>query len=132
MTKEKSMQLMRAGKAAGLAAATALLGLGGIATQAHATPHPSAPSIQHFTCDYTDAEPTLRLGSTGQAVKQAQCQLNSVLDRRVAVDGQFGSGTRSATVAFQQCAGLDDDGVIGPNTWSALDYWWWNDIDCHR
>ncbi|MFE9571712.1 peptidoglycan-binding protein [Streptomyces sp. NPDC006692] len=49
-------------------------------------------------------------------MKQARCQLNSVLDRRVTVDGIFGSGTKSATIAFQQCAGLSADGIIGPRT----------------
>ncbi|MFF8597147.1 peptidoglycan-binding protein [Streptomyces sp. NPDC015220] len=39
---------------------------------------------------------------------------------------------KSATIAFQQCTGLTADGIIGPNTWSELDYWRWNDIDCHK
>ncbi|WP_329468199.1 peptidoglycan-binding domain-containing protein [Streptomyces sp. NBC_01431] len=86
----------------------------------------------HFTCTYTTSEPQLASGSTGAAVKQAQCQLNSVLDRRVTVDGIFGSGTKSATIAFQQCAGLSADGIIGRDTWAALDNWWLNDIDCHK
>ncbi|MCQ8774413.1 peptidoglycan-binding domain-containing protein [Streptomyces telluris] len=88
--------------------------------------------MQRYVCDYTDNEPTLSVGSQGLAVKQAQCQLNSVLDRLVTVDGQFGAATKSATKAFQQCAGLTDDGIIGANTWRELDYWWWNDIDCHK
>ncbi|MEU8034210.1 peptidoglycan-binding domain-containing protein [Streptomyces sp. NPDC049099] len=108
-----------------------LLGGGGlIAGAPAATAAPVQP--HHFTCTYTTAEPQLSVGSTGTAVKQAQCQLNSVLDRRVNVDGIFGSGTKSAVVAFQQCAGLHADGIIGPNTWSALDRWWLNDIDCHK
>lgn len=40
--------------------------------------------------------------------------------RPVAVDGVFGSGTRSAVVAFQQSKGLTADGVVGPATWDAL------------
>ncbi|QLJ02758.1 peptidoglycan-binding protein [Streptomyces sp. NEAU-sy36] len=116
---------------AALLTSTALLGAGGlIAGAPSANAAPAQPN--HFTCAYTDAEPTLSYGSTGTAVKQAQCQLNSVLDRLVTVDGSFGPGTKSATIAFQQCAGLAADGIIGPNTWAALDYWWWNDIDCHK
>jgi peptidoglycan hydrolase-like protein with peptidoglycan-binding domain len=38
----------------------------------------------------------------------------------VAVDGVFGSGTRSAVVGFQQPKGLTADGSVGPATWGAL------------
>ncbi|MCX4409745.1 MULTISPECIES: peptidoglycan-binding protein [unclassified Streptomyces] len=116
---------------AALLTSAALLGGGGlIATAPTATAAPAQP--HHFTCTHTTAEPQLSVGSTGAAVMQAQCQLNSVLDRRVVVDGDFGSATKSATVAFQQCAGLLADGIIGPATWSELDRWWLNDIDCHK
>ncbi len=126
------MRLRRTARAAGLATATALLGFGGIATQAQASAHTSAPTIQRYECRYTPDEPELSLGSRGVAVKQAQCQLDSVLDRHVKVDGKFGPDTESATKAFQQCAGLARDGIIGENTWRELNYWWLNDIDCHR
>jgi peptidoglycan hydrolase-like protein with peptidoglycan-binding domain len=36
------------------------------------------------------------------------------------VDGSFGRNTESAVRAFQREAGLDDDGVVGPETWAAL------------
>lgn len=111
--------------AAAAVLAGSLVGVGALSTDATAAP-------AHFNCTYTSAEPMLSQGDTGDAVRQAQCQLNSVLDRRVTVDGIFGSGTRSATVAFQQCAGLSADGIIGPNTWAQLDRWWINDIDCHK
>ncbi|MFE6280953.1 penicillin-insensitive murein endopeptidase [Streptomyces sp. NPDC057877] len=38
----------------------------------------------------------------------------------VTADGVFGTGTRTATVGFQQSKGLTADGVVGPATWSAL------------
>ncbi|MFE5210655.1 peptidoglycan-binding protein [Streptomyces sp. NPDC056600] len=63
--------------------------------------------------------PTVKYGSEGDAVKAAQTQLN-VYGHGLTVDGAFGSGTRSATVAFQQAHGLTADGVIGTQTWRTL------------
>ncbi|MEG2347965.1 MAG: peptidoglycan-binding protein, partial [Cetobacterium sp.] len=37
------------------------------------------------------------------------------------VDGDFGGGTESAVKAFQRANGLDDDGIVGGNTWKALE-----------
>ncbi|WP_369170964.1 peptidoglycan-binding protein [Streptomyces sp. R28] len=62
---------------------------------------------------------TVQYGSSGQAVKAAQTQLN-VYGYGLAVDGAFGSGTKSAVVAFQENHHLQVDGVIGPETWRAL------------
>ena len=62
---------------------------------------------------------TVQYGSSGQAVRAAQTQLN-VYGYGLAVDGEFGSGTKSATVAFQENHHLQVDGVIGPETWRAL------------
>ncbi|MBA2616075.1 MAG: peptidoglycan-binding protein [Actinobacteria bacterium] len=38
----------------------------------------------------------------------------------IAVDGIFGSMTKSAVQAFQRSKGLADDGIVGPNTWPKL------------
>jgi hypothetical protein len=62
---------------------------------------------------------TVQYGSSGQAVKAAQTQLN-VYGYGLAVDGAFGSGTKSAVVAFQENHHLQVDGVIGPETWRTL------------
>lgn len=40
--------------------------------------------------------------------------------KTIAVDGQFGAGTKSATVKFQKCQKLDADGLVGPLTFKAL------------
>ncbi|GHC40224.1 peptidoglycan-binding domain-containing protein [Streptomyces cinnamoneus] len=125
------MQLTRTVRAAGIVAATAFLGLGGIATQAQASSQAPA-GVPRYACNHTDDEPTLSVGSRGAAVKQAQCQLDSVLKRHVVVDGVFGTDTKNATKAFQQCAGLASDGIIGKDTWRELNHWWWNDIDCDK
>ncbi len=37
-----------------------------------------------------------------------------------AVDGWYGSQSRSGVIAFQQNHGLYADGIVGPNTWSTL------------
>ena len=82
------------------------------------------------------ARPTIRFGSRGPAVIDAQQRLNRVhanqlaaqvpgiADCPLAVDGIFGQHTRSAAVSFQRVAfpGLPNewDGIIGPKTWTAL------------
>lgn len=57
--------------------------------------------------------PTIRQGSTGEAVVQWQKILN------VTADGKFGPQTATATKAFQQKKGLTADGIVGPQTWLA-------------
>lgn len=80
--------------------------------------------------------PTIRQGSRGPAVTEAQTRLNTVHAARLAggeagldrcpltVDGAFGPNTRAATIAFQRTAfpGQPNewDGVIGPRTWAEL------------
>lgn len=58
-------------------------------------------------------------GSTGEAVSAVQSQLNS-RSHSVAVTGNFGPETDSAVRFFQQDLGIAVDGVVGPQTWSAL------------
>jgi peptidoglycan hydrolase-like protein with peptidoglycan-binding domain len=38
----------------------------------------------------------------------------------IAADGQFGAGTEAAVKAFQRKRSLTADGIVGPNTWTAL------------
>ncbi|MDQ8704534.1 peptidoglycan-binding protein [Streptomyces sp. LHD-70] len=63
--------------------------------------------------------PTLRQGAQGAAVKAAQTLLKA-RGQSVAVDGKFGPATTSAVKAFQKAKGLGADGVVGPQSWSAL------------
>jgi lysozyme family protein len=81
---------------------------------APALPRPSSP---------TDLRPVLHQGAGmgGLAalqpwVKQVQVALQLPL-----VDGKMGPGTVGAVKAFQRAHGLDDDGVVGAQTWAALD-----------
>ncbi|GAA3793222.1 penicillin-insensitive murein endopeptidase [Streptomyces chiangmaiensis] len=65
------------------------------------------------------AFPLASNGSRGSDVVALQ-HLLATHGRTVAVDGVFGSGTRSAVVGFQQSKGLTADGIVGPATWGAL------------
>jgi peptidoglycan hydrolase-like protein with peptidoglycan-binding domain len=59
-------------------------------------------------------------GSTGQAVKALQRQLNEKRRAGLVVDGVFGATTRSALLTFQRHAGLAATGIAGPLTWRYL------------
>jgi putative chitinase len=59
-------------------------------------------------------------GSQGDAVVQLQNMLRD-LDFAVAIDGDFGPGTEVAVTRFQSENGLAADGIVGPQTWGALD-----------
>lgn len=103
-----------------LAAASAL-GLALLTTQAN----PASAALSSL-CGYTSSQPTLAYGSSGTAVKQAQCELNWAYQNQhgtLSVDGSFGTATKNATINFQRCVHLSADGVIGPDTWSQLNYW---------
>ncbi|MFG2036575.1 peptidoglycan-binding protein [Dactylosporangium sp. NPDC048998] len=71
---------------------------------------------------YGDASPMpstdgmLRVGSTGNAVKQLQTNLNTVMKSGLVVDGQFGPATQTALKAFQTKYGLEVDGIYGPKS----------------
>lgn len=56
--------------------------------------------------------PTIRQGSSGEAVKEWQRVIG------VASDGKFGPGTAAATKTWQKARGLSADGVVGPGTWT--------------
>ncbi|MER5432216.1 peptidoglycan-binding domain-containing protein [Streptomyces sp. NPDC002588] len=116
---------MNVRKSLALAAATVAFGSGlALAPAAHAAAPAAAPggvSAAVFGCDYTTAKPTISYGSTGSAVKQAQCLLKYWGYSPGAVDGIFGTNTRSAVISFQtNVCDLDVDGIVGPNTWRAL------------
>lgn len=62
---------------------------------------------------------TLSAGANNDAVRGLQTQLNKH-GYGLAVDGAFGSGTKSAVVNFQSAHGLAADGIVGPQTWQEL------------
>jgi len=116
-----------------VAAAVGVLAVGGFTMVASVPANAASSGL----CSYTNAQPEISVGSQGIAVKQAQCELNWAYANAhstnygngsyngLTVDGDFGSNTLAATKNFQiHCMGATDpNGIIGPNTWSALNYW---------
>jgi Putative peptidoglycan binding domain len=67
----------------------------------------------------TDATPILKLGSVGDLVVWAQEHL-ATAGSTIPIDGDYGQTTQSAVESFQTAQGLTADGIVGPETWSAL------------
>ena len=63
---------------------------------------------------------SLKLGSTGQQVKEVQQMLKNLGYYSGAVDGDFGAGTENAVKAFQKQNGLEADGKVGTQTLAKL------------
>ncbi len=66
------------------------------------------------------AEPTLERGSKGDDVTDLQQGLIELDFKPGEVDGIFGVLTESAVRAFQTWAQTTADGIVGPQTWGAL------------
>ena len=62
-----------------------------------------------------DERRVLSEGDEGSDVADVQLSL------RLPADGDFGPTTESGVTSFQEAAGLDADGVVGEDTWIALD-----------
>lgn len=75
-------------------------------------PTPTVPAAER---------PVLGIGSAGPEVTTLQELLVARGFDPGVVDGQFGPGTAAAVQAFQTSVGLAPDGVVGAETWSALD-----------
>jgi hypothetical protein len=60
--------------------------------------------------------PTIAMGDHGPAVEELQAKLGVLT-----VDGDFGPTSDTWVRAFQAAAGLGKDGVVGPQTWAAVD-----------
>ena len=63
---------------------------------------------------------TLRIGDSGDAVIEMQTRLKTLGYLTGSIDGDFGTTTQAAVMAFQTAAGLTSDGIAGPTTLNAL------------
>lgn len=81
---------------------------GGTAT---ITPTPApVPTVKRYAV--TTQMPIIKYGSVSRAVKVWQTIIG------VEADGEFGKNTLAATLQFQRASDLEDDGEVGPLTWS--------------
>jgi peptidoglycan hydrolase-like protein with peptidoglycan-binding domain len=88
-------------------------------------PNPGFEAERPFTIDGGGGaapmtHPTLRRGSSGADVSYLQQKLVDA-GHSVSVDGIFGYYTETAVIQFQQSNGLTADGVVGAQTWAALE-----------
>lgn len=69
----------------------------------------------------TGSRPVLREGSTGLRVKEVQLRLKTLGYYSGALGEVFNNETTAAVKSFQRFYGLTPDGIVGPQTWAALD-----------
>lgn len=84
--------------------------VGGGTAKPAPTPTP-APTVKRYPV--STQMPIIKYGSVSKAVKVWQVIIG------VEADGEFGKNTLAATLQFQRASGLEDDGEVGPLTWSA-------------
>ena len=53
-------------------------------------------------------------------MRKLQNLLNEVSGSGLNPDGDFGTRTQKAVMAFQASQGLASDGIVGPKTWARL------------
>ncbi|AIG76973.1 Zinc D-Ala-D-Ala carboxypeptidase [Amycolatopsis japonica] len=98
-------------------------GLGtAVATPAAADPGPvAAGKVSVADACYSWGR-TLSEGASGEDVRQLQIRVAGYpgYGGVLALDGQFGAGTKAAVTRFQQAYGLAADGIAGPATFSKL------------
>lgn len=68
----------------------------------------------------TGGFPLIKRGSISTYVLIAQDDLNTLGFNTGGLDGVFGSRTEEAVRQYQQRVGLTSDGIVGCNTWRAL------------
>jgi len=77
--------------------------------------------FRRAVADDLTGRPTLRLDARGSHVEALQTRLRDLGYFAGRIDGHLGERTRAAVQAFQADHGLELDGVVGRQTWAALD-----------
>lgn len=80
----------------------------------------SNPPAITATVASTAQYPTLHLRNNGYPVVLLQQKLNAAGYNVGAIDGEFGPKTRTEVMAFQRANGLTADGIVGQQTWQAM------------
>jgi peptidoglycan hydrolase-like protein with peptidoglycan-binding domain len=80
----------------------------------------AAPAAVRAAVLAAAAQPTLKSGSRGAAVRQLQNRLSDLHYDVGRSDGVFGGDTLHAVYAFQKVQGIGVDGVVGKGTWARL------------
>jgi peptidoglycan hydrolase-like protein with peptidoglycan-binding domain len=79
-----------------------------------------APPVENYVVQPTDM-PMLMIQSTGDAVVVLQKMLNAQgASPQLEEDGDFGALTEQAVKTYQSARGLEVDGIVGQQTWTAL------------
>jgi zinc D-Ala-D-Ala carboxypeptidase len=101
----------------GLAAALAVFVVPASADPGPVTPADVAAADGCYTWNRTLSE-----GASGEDVRQLQIRVAGYPGHGgvLALDGQFGPGTKAAVTRFQQAYGLGADGVAGPATFDKI------------
>lgn len=87
------------------------------------TPSPFPVTMNNVSTRFLrQAKPTLRLGDTGEYVTQLQEQLKQILFYDGPISGIFDNLTQTAVKIFQTTNKLTANGIVGIDTWSALEY----------
>lgn len=95
-----------------------------ISYEAAATPAQPAQTTTQATASAPNVTglPLLRYGDKGECVRSAQLLLigRGYSCGRCGADGEIGQDTYNAIIAFQRASGLQQDGIIGAQTWARL------------
>ncbi len=95
-----------------------------ISYEAAATPAQPAQTASQATASSLTVTglPLLRYGDKGECVRSAQLLLigRGYSCGRCGADGEIGQDTYNAIIAFQRASGLQQDGIIGAQTWARL------------
>ena len=81
------------------------------------------PATGNTQSSETSSRPTIRKGSRNKYVTECQTILQQLGYNLgiCGIDGDFGTATRAAVMQFQTDHGIQVDGIVGKDTWAALD-----------